>query len=61
MTGLAEYPEQVREALCYMANLKPTFVKEAISQLMIRTGYRDLVESALADARALLSDVVRAD
>jgi len=57
VTALSDYPEQARASLSYMEQLSHAFVKDAISELMIRVEYQHLVESSLEEARALLSAV----
>lgn len=51
---LRRYPEQVASTLATMKRLNPVFVKDAISQLMIRERFKYLAETSLRDAENLL-------
>lgn len=55
--ALRGYPERVKTALSTVDNAKPEFVRNAISDLMIREEFKGLVGSSLDDARKLLREV----
>lgn len=55
--ALRRYPEATKLALATMGKLNPEFVTRAISELMIKDEFRDLLGSSFEDARRLLSSV----
>jgi hypothetical protein len=57
--ALRHFPAETNQALAALEKLNPKFVVGANSELMIKDGFIGLLDSALDDARCLLSEVCK--